>query len=561
MRPLLLLLSLALAAEARGVVVSVSPPADRVGEQVLAKGGNAVDAAVAVGFALAVTWPEAGNIGGGGFMLVRPAGPKGKPVVIDYRETAPAAATRDLFAKGIGSPLRTVGVPGSVAGMAMAHAKFGKLPWKDLVAPAVTLAEEGFVIDDALAGSLNRGLTLAKAFPVFQRRFGRPAKGRWVAGDRFVQKDLARTLQQIAEKGADGFYKGETAVLLVAEMKVGRGLVTKMDLEAYRAKEREPVHGTYRGYDIYGPPPPSSGGVCLIMMLNMLETFDLRKSPRYSARTLHLMTEAMRRAYCDRARHLGDQDFVKIPAHLTSKEYAKKLAAGIALDKATPSEAIAKDIPLTDTKTNTTHYSVIDAAGMAVSTTTTLEDSFGAKVVVRGAGFLLNNEMTDFNPRPGVTTRTGLIGTTPNQIAPGKRMLSSMTPVIVCRDGRVVLVTGSPGGRTIINTVLCVVLNVLEYEMPLREALDAPRMHMQWFPDRVQFEPGHFDKYPKALEDLEAMGHKPVKVQVQGDAHSIWLDPKTKAYRGEHDGRRARITSRKAAKAQRMNTEGSEEIR
>ena len=269
------------------------------------------------------------------------------------------------------------------------------------------------------------------------------------------------------------------------------------------------------------------------------QTVDLRKSPRFSARTLHLMTETMRRAYCDRARHLGDQDFMKIPAHLTSKEYAKKLAAGIEENNATPSEAIAKDIPLTDTKTNTTHYSVIDTAGMAVSTTTTLEDSFGSKVVVRGAGFLLNNEMTDFNPRPGVTTKTGLVGTTPNQIAPGKRMLSSMTPVIVCRDGRVVLVTGSPGGRTIINTVLCVVLNVLEFEMPLREALDAPRMHMQWFPDRLQLEPGYFDEHKKTVEALEAMGHKAVKVNAQGDAHSIWLDPKTKAYRGEHDRRRA----------------------
>ncbi len=540
MRSFLLLLLLspaALAAEVGGVVVSVSPPADRVGEQVLAKGGNAVDAAVAVGFALAVTWPEAGNIGGGGFMLVRPPGAKSVPVVIDYRETAPASATKDLFAKGTGSAHRTVGVPGSVAGLAMAHAKFGKLPWKDLVGPAVKLAEEGFAVDDALAGSLNGGLARSKRFAEFQRVFGK-TKGKWVAGDRLVQKELAKTLRRIAAKGADGFYKGETAELLVAEMKAGDGLVTRKDLEAYTAKGREPIHGTYRGYDIYGPPPPSSGGVCLVLMLNILETFDLRKGPRFSARTLHLMTETMRRGYCDRARHLGDQDFVKIPAHLTSKEYAKKLAAGIEMNKATPSEAIAKDIPLTDTKTNTTHYSVIDAAGMAVSTTTTLEDSFGSKVVVRGAGFLLNNEMTDFNPRPGVTTKTGLVGTTPNQIAPGKRMLSSMTPVIVCRDGRIVLVTGSPGGRTIINTVLCVVLNVLEFEMPLREALDAPRMHMQWFPDRLQVEPGHFDKHKKAVEALEAMGHKVIKVNAQGDAHSIWLDPKTKTYRGEHDKRR-----------------------
>jgi gamma-glutamyltranspeptidase/glutathione hydrolase len=541
MRPLLVLLLLSsatLAAEARGIVVSVSPPADRVGEQILAKGGTAVDAGVAVGFALAVTWPEAGNIGGGGFMLVRPSGPKAKPVVLDYRETAPASATKDLFAKGIGSAHRTVGVPGSVAGLAAAHAKFGKLPWKDLVAPAVSLAEEGFAIDAALAGSLNAGLARSKGFAEFRRVFGKP-EGKWIAGDRLVQKDLAKTLKRIADQGADAFYKGETAILLVEEMKAGGGLVAQKDLESYKAKWREPIHGTYRGYDIYGPPPPSSGGICLVLMLNMLETFDLRKSPRYSARTMHLIAETMRRAYCDRARYLGDEDFVKVPGHLMSKEYAKKLASGIDLDKATPSEDLAKDIPLTDTKTHTTHYSVIDSSGMAVSVTTTLEDSFGSKVVVRGAGFLLNNEMTDFNPRPGVTTRTGLIGTTPNQIAPGKRMLSSMTPVIVCRDGRVVLVTGSPGGRTIINTVLCVVLNVLEYDMPLREALDAPRMHMQWFPDRVQLEPGHFAKHAKAVEELRAMGYGTRKVNAQGDAHSIWLDPKTKKYRGEHDKRRA----------------------
>jgi gamma-glutamyltranspeptidase/glutathione hydrolase len=525
-------------AAAQGVVVSVSPPATKVGESVLGDGGNAVDAAVAVGFALAVTWPEAGNIGGGGFMLIRPAGPKSQPVVIDYRETAPAAATKDLFVKHGKKPYLTVGVPGSVLGLSLAHAKHGKLAWKDLVAPAVNLAEEGFVIDDALAGSLNRGLLRSKEFPELRRVYGKPGGGKWQAGDRLVQKDLARTLRRIAEKGAEGFYKGETAELLVKEMKLGGGLITLRDLAGYQAKQRTPIHGTFRGHDVYVPPPPSSG-LCVLLMLGALENFDLGKHGRYSAHTLHIMTEVMRRAYVDRARYLGDQDFVKVPSNLTSKEHAKKLADSIDPTRATPSEQVAKDIPLTTEKESTTHYSVIDAAGTAVSTTTTLEASFGSKVVVKGAGFLLNNEMTDFNPRPGVTTPSGLIGTPANLIEPGKRMLSSMTPTIVVKEGKVVLITGSPGGRTILNTVLQVVLNVLEFGMPLREAVAAPRMHHQWFPDRLQVETKLAEEHSKTIAALEKMGHKVMKVRLQGDAHSIWQDPKAKRYEGVTDWRRA----------------------
>jgi gamma-glutamyltranspeptidase / glutathione hydrolase len=523
----------------QAVAVSVSPPANKVGADVLQRGGNAVDAAVAVGFALAVTWPEAGNIGGGGFMLIRPAGKGAEPVVIDYRETAPAAATRDTFVKHGKKAYLTVGTPGTVAGLYLAHKKYGKLAWKDLVAPAVKLAEDGFAIDDALARSLNRGLLRSVGCPEMRRVYGKADKSAWKAGDKLVQKDLAKTLKVIAAKGADGFYKGEVAEVLVKEMKAGGGLITAKDLQGYAAKVRKPVHGTYRGHDVYAPPPPSSGGVCLVQMLNVLETFDLKKHGRFSAKTLHLMAEAMRRAYLDRARHLGDQDFVKVPPELTSKGYAKKLAKSIDLTKATASDALAKDIPLADEKPHTTHYSVIDAAGMAVSTTTTLEDSFGAKIVVRGAGFLLNNEMTDFNPRPGVTTRAGQIGTKPNEIAPGKRMLSSMTPTIVVKDGKVVLITGSPGGRTIINTVLCVVLNVVEFGLPLREAVEAPRMHMQWLPDRVQVEEKTLDKHAAEVKKLGAMGHKVMKVRVQGDAHSIWRDPKTGKYQGVMDPRRA----------------------
>jgi gamma-glutamyltranspeptidase/glutathione hydrolase len=522
------------------VVVSVSPPASKVGEAVLAKGGTAVDAAVAVGFALAVTWPEAGNVGGGGFMLVRPAGSKSDPVVSDFREMAPAAATKDLFVKNKQTPHLTVGVPGSVAGLALAHKRFGKLPWRDLVLPAIDLAEKGVIVDEALAGSLNRALAKARRFGELQRVFGKDGgKSKWSAGDRLVQKDLARTLRRIADRGAEGFYSGQTAELLLKEMKSGGGLITREDLAGYRARERAPIHGTYRGYDVYAPPPPSSGGICLVEMLNILENFDLRKQGRYSAETMHLMAEAMRRAYCDRARFLGDQDFVKVPAHLTSKDHAKKLATSIDLRKATPSAELARDIPLTEEKTSTTHYSIIDDAGTAVSTTTTLEDAFGCKVVVPGAGFLLNNEMTDFNPTPGVTTRGGKIGTAPNLIAPGKRMLSSMTPTIVVKDGRPVLITGSPGGRTIINTVLCVTLDVLEHRLPLREAVHAPRLHHQWFPDRIQIEAELAEKHPRTIRELEKLGHKVAKVAKQGDAHSIALDAKSGTYQGVTDPRRA----------------------
>ncbi|MFO0843800.1 MAG: gamma-glutamyltransferase [Gemmataceae bacterium] len=524
-----------------GMVVAVSPPGADVGRDVLLAGGNAVDAAVATAFAMAVTYPSAGNLGGGGFMLVHPATGKGEPVVIDYRETAPLAASRTMFTKkDTWYSHRAVGVPGTVAGLYLAHQRFGRLPWKDVVSPAVRLAGEGFVIDAQLASSLGWALRGTQVTPEFVRAYGKDGgKSDWQAGDRIVLSDLARTLRRIQERGPDGFYKGETAELIVQEMRAGGGLISAEDLARYRAKLREPIRGSYRGYDVYAPPPPSSGGVCLVEMLNILETFDLNRHPRYSAETLHLMTEAMRRAYRDRAAYLGDQDFVKNPAHLTTKEYARKLALGIDLKKATPSESLAGEIKLADEKTHTTHYSVLDASGMAVSTTTTLEDSFGSKVVVRGGGFLLNNEMTDFNPVPGVTNRKGQVGTEPNLIAPGKRMLSSMTPTILVKDGRPALITGSPGGRTIINTVLGVVVNVVDYDMPLHQAVDAPRMHQQWFPDRVQLETATWEKHADAVTRLEKMGHRVLKVRAQGDAHSICYNAKGGRYEGVMDPRRA----------------------
>jgi gamma-glutamyltranspeptidase/glutathione hydrolase len=516
-------------------VVCVSPPAADVGVEVLKKGGTAVDAAVAVALAMAVTWPEAGNIGGGGFMMVAPPG--AEPTCFEYRETAPAAAKVDLFADGKVTFLdhRAAGVPGTVRGLALAHTKFGKLPWKDVVMPAVKLAEEGFAVNAVLARGLNRVLADPRTTNAeFKRVYGKPGGGAWQAGDTLALKDLGRTLRRIAEHGPDAFYTGELADLLAQEMKAGGGLITKDDLAGYKANERKPVHTTYRGYDVYGPPPPSSGGIVVAEALNILEQFDLKKHGRFSPETLHLMIEAMKRAYCDRARHLGDPDFTPIPDFLASKEYAKKLATGIDPSKVTPSEKLAPEIPLDGGGEDTTHFSVIDRDGMAVSNTYTLENSYGNRVVVRGAGYLLNNEMTDFNPRPGVTTRGGLIGTKPNLVAPGKRMLSSMTPTLVLKDGKPVLITGSPGGRTIPNTVLCVVLNVIEFDMPAQQAVDAPRLHHQWFPDAARFE--GVKQHPDAVARLKAMGHV-VTEQRQGDAHTIRIDPQTGRYLGAADRR------------------------
>jgi gamma-glutamyltranspeptidase/glutathione hydrolase len=520
----------------RGMVVSVSAPASDAGLEVLKRGGNAVDAAVTVAFALAVTYPAAGNIGGGGFMLVHPPGGKGEPVVIEYRETAPARATRTMFRKG-DSPYghRVVGVPGTVRGLALAHKRFGKLPWKDLLAPAIRLAEKGFALDAYVTESLNKVVAKASDFPELRRVFGKDGgKAEWRQGDRLVQPELAGTLRRLAEQGPEAFYTGAIAEQIAAEMKAGGGLITKDDLASYRAVVRTPVHGTYRGFDVYGPPPPSSGGTGLVEMLNILENFDLRRRGRWSAETLHLMIEAMRRAYCDRARYLGDPAFVKIPAHLTSKDYARKLARAIDLKKATPSADLAKDIPLVPEGDSTTHFSVIDEGGMAVANTYTLEHSHGSRVVVKGAGFLLNNEMMDFNWRPGHTDREGTIGTEPNLIAPGKRMLSSQTPTIVARDGKVVLVTGSPGGRTIINTVLCVVVNVLDFDMEIQAAVDAPRLHHQWFPDQARLEKR--GELAAAVEGLRALGHR-LGGGKQGDAHSIRVDPRSGRYYGAADRR------------------------
>ncbi len=523
-----------------GMVVSVSAPASRVGAEMLEQGGTAVDAAVATAFALAVTHPPAGNIGGGGFMMILPE-PGSPPVCIDYRETAPAAASATMYTLDedrLGA--KTVGIPGTVRGLALAHKKYGRLTWAQVVRPAIELARDGFAVDAALANSLNTILSDKDSLPYeeMRRLFAAPRRGAWQAEDRLTQLELAGTLEQIAKQGTDGFYHGRVAEAIVAEMRAGGGILTLDDLANYRAQVRAPIHGTYRGYDLYGPPPPSSGGIVLVQMLNVLERFELRSLGRDSPETRHLIIESMRRGFLDRARFLGDQDFVPIPAHLTSKAYAHQLANEISRTKASSSEALAPDIQLAPEGTSTTHFSIVDRQGMAVSNTYTLEQSYGARVAVRGCGFLLNNEMGDFNWVPGHTDRLGRIGTEPNRIAPGKRMLSSQTPVLVLRDGKPYLVAGSPGGRTIINTLLCVVLNVLEFQMDLPGAIAAPRWHHAWLPDRARFESIAKPEYQELVAELKAMGHRfDPDPTVQGDAHCILIDPATGTMVGVADRR------------------------
>ena len=545
-----------------GLVVCTSAPACDVGASILAHGGNAVDAAVATAFALAVTHPSAGNIGGGGFMVVR--SPSGDATSFDYRETAPHASTPDMYLRNgkIDISLTNTGyiapgVPGTVRGLALAHTRFGTLPWRDLVLPAVQLATNGFVLTEGLARSLNAQVAGAMSrYPASVAAYGKPGGGKWIAGDRLVLKDLAKTLRAIAMDGPDAFYKGWIADRIAADMAAHGGLITKQDLAGYEAKERTPVRGHFHGYDVIAMPPPSSGGVALIEMLNILEPFDLRSKGRNSPESIHLQIEAMRRAYLDRARFLGDPDFVKIPVdRLISKEYAKTLSEGIDPAHASSSVELGKDVVTPGQigePDETTHFSIVDRNGMAVSNTFTLEGGFGSHVVVKGAGFLLNNEMGDFNKHPGVTDLTGNIGTAPNLIDPGKRMLSSMTPVILTRNGKVALVTGAMGGRTIINTVLEIVLGVTEFGLNVRDAEDAGRMHHQWLPDTVQIEK---DGVPQdVVEKLRAMGYTVNVGGLQGDANTIVVDDQGVAWgandRRAHDG--------KASPAHRASAAGSQ---
>lgn len=522
-----------------GIVVSANTLASDVGARILEAGGNAVDAAIATGFALAVTHPTAGNIGGGGFMVIR--FPDGRTTSIDFREKAPLAAHPEMFLDERGeysyqkhhNSHLAVGVPGTVAGFALAHERYGSIEWRQLVEPAVRLARDGFHVMPGLARSLENVLPALARYPASLAQFSKNGEP-YRPGEILRQPDLARTLERIRDLGRDGFYKGETARLIVAEMQRGGGIITEEDLARYEAVERPPVRGTYRGYEIISMPPPSSGGVALIQMLNILEGYDLRAMGHNSPAYIHHVVEAMRRAFRDRARYLADSDFVEVPVDLlTSKVYAAELRAGIASDRATPSTPA--DVELVAESTETTHYSVVDRDGMAVSVTYTLEAGYGSKIVVPGAGFLLNNEMGDFNAAPGLTTDDGLIGTEPNLARPEQRMLSSMTPTIVAKDGKLVAVIGSPGGRTIINTVLQVILNLVDFEMGIGEAVAARRFHHQWLPDRITIEEGGAS--PEVVKALEAMGHSVRVGGRQGLAHSILIDPKTGERIGAPDPR------------------------
>jgi len=526
---------------AKGMVVSASALASQVGRDVLANGGNAIDAAIATGFALAVTYPTAGNIGGGGFMVVR--FPDGRATTIDFRERAPQAATPTMFTDSTGAysarihhgSHKAVGVPGTVAGFDFAHKKYGKVSWAKLVEPAARMADTGFMVPVGLASSLGNARLQERlaAYPATIAAYYKGGKP-YAAGERMVLADLGRTLSRVRDLRRDGFYKGTTAHLITAEMRKHGGLITEDDLARYEAVERAPVRGTFKGYEVISMPPPSSGGVAMVEMLNILEGLDLKGAGHNSPQYLHWLAESMRRAFRDRAIHLGDPDFTKPPVdRLTSKSYAATLRGTIDPNAASPSSPA--DVTQGYESDETTHYSVVDKDGLAVSVTYTLEAGYGLGAVVDGAGFLLNNEMGDFNGKPGLTDSTGLIGTAPNVAQPGKRMLSSMTPTIIAREGKLVAVVGSPGGRTIINTVMQVALNLMAFEMPVQQAVNAARIHHQWLPNAITMERDGFGS--GVADALKAKGHVVRMGSTQGTAHSIAIDPTTGKRLGAPDPR------------------------
>lgn len=522
-----------------GMVVSASDIASQVGVDVLKKGGNAIDASIATAFALAVTHPQAGNIGGGGFIVFLNS--EGESTTIDFREKAPLAATENMYLDAEGNYIDdlnhegslAVGVPGTVAGMYLAHQKYGSIPWAELIDPAVKLAKEGFPLNWMLREHAERYKRMEEEYP-FMASFFTDEDGELVGLDQiWKQPALANTLTQIRDHGRDGFYKGEVAANIAEYMRETGGIISEQDLADYNAVERSPAKGTYKGYEIISMPPPSSGGVAMIEMLNILELADLQAMEFNSTEYVHVVAEAMRRAYADRAEHLGDPDFnPDLPLDkLTSKEFAKMRFENIDFEKASVSDS-SKFGQLYD-GTNTTHFSVMDKDGNAVSVTYTLEYSYGARIGSPKLGFIFNNEMGDFNPQLGVTNQRGRIGSQPNKIEPGKRMLSSMTPTIVAKDGKPVLVIGSPGGRTIINTVFQTVLNVVEYDMRVDRAIEAMKIHHQWLPDRILYERNLLS--PDTRKSLEAMGHTLVPVTRLGNLMGIAHDPETGILIGHSD--------------------------
>ncbi|MCJ7465656.1 MAG: gamma-glutamyltransferase [Maribacter sp.] len=522
-----------------GMVVSSDRNASESGVAILKKGGNAVDAAVATAFALAVTHPSAGNIGGGGFLVYMNA--NGEVTTIDFREKAPLAATNEMYLDKEGilvedlnhMSIKAIGVPGTVAGLYLAHQKYGKLSWAEVVQPAIDLAANGFIFnwslyDDAVAFQMDASAT------AFMKSYFHNEMGELLQpGMNWKQPQLAKTLTLIRDKGRDGFYKGEIATKIASFMKENGGIITKKDLDTYEAIERKPIRGTYKGFDIYSMPPPSSGGVALVEMLNLMELADFKELEFNSTDYVHFLTEAMRRAFADRAQYLGDPDFnIDMPLdHLTSKAFAQKRFQEIDMSRASVSDS-TKFGQLYDGE-STTHLSVMDKDGNAVSLTYTLEYSYGSQLGSPELGFIFNNEMGDFNPQPGVTKSDGQIGTAPNLVAPEKRMLSSMTPTIVGKNGKAYLVIGSPGGRTIINTVFQTVLNVLEFDMPIRKAIEVLKIHHHWLPDVLVYE-----KYllsPDTRKSLENRGHTLWGYDNLGALMGITYDPKKMILTGASD--------------------------
>jgi gamma-glutamyltranspeptidase/glutathione hydrolase len=524
-----------------GIVTSSSRIASEVGIDVLRNGGNAIDAAVATAFAMAVTWPTAGNIGGGGFLVYH--GADGEATTFDFREKAPLASTKTMYLDEDGNVrdnsnhdgILAVGVPGTVAGLELAHQRLGSMAWEDLLQPAIDLARDGMPVSWYLHDSFKRLTPYWEQYPSSANVFLKPDGSFYQPGDTWKQPDLARTLERIQRDGKDGFYKGETARLIADFMANNDGIITLDDLAKYEAKEREPIRGNYRGHEIVSMPPPSSGGVVLVQMLNILEGFDLGDIGHNSALYLHLLTETMRRAYADRANYLGDPDFNEdMPLdRLTSKEHAEKQRQSIVFHAASESDP-ARFAQVYESE-ETTHFSVVDRDGNMVSLTYTLEHGYGSKIVVGGAGFLLNNEMGDFNAQPGVTNERGTIGTEPNQIRPEQRMLSSMTPTIVAKDGVPLFATGTPGGKTIINTTMQTILNVIDHDMNIARAISAPRIHHQWLPDSTRMEAGAFSADTVRL--YEQRGHVIRETRGIGSAMGVYRDPETGILYGAADPR------------------------
>ena len=523
-----------------GMVVSADSIATEVGIQILREGGNAVDAAVATGFALAVTYPVAGNIGGGGFMVIRLQ--SGEEITLDYREKAPSGATRDMYLDKEGNFIDSLaqegilsgGVPGSVSGLLTALEKYGTMSREMVIAPALRLAKEGFKLPKPTAASFKKYNKVFNKFPSTSAIFTKNGPP-FEPGELFIQKDLAETLELILREGKNGFYTGPVADRIVAHMKKESGLITSDDLLNYETVVRKPVTGSYRGYKVISMPPPSSGGVALIQLLNILENIDLKSLGHSSPEYVHYLVEAMRRVYADRSEYLGDPDFFKVPVKdLISKEYAKKLFSQIK-SVATPSEEVKPGLETPKESMETTHYSVLDRWGNAVSVTTTINSGYGSKLVIDGTGFFLNNEMDDFSAKPGVPNQFGLLGSEANSIKPGKRMLSSMTPTILLKENTPVLIVGSPGGSTIITSVLQVILNVVDFGNDIRNAVDLPRIHHQWYPDVVSIEEDVFST--ETREIFEKKGYKVKDIPQLGLIEAISIDIKTGEVSGASDRR------------------------